>query len=215
MAFKGFPPEALEFYEGLEADNSKSYWTENKPVYEEMVLAPMAALVEELSSKYGEPRIYRPYRDVRFSADKTPYKTAIAASLSAGGYLQLSSEGLSAGCGMYMLEADQLERYRAAVDAEPAGVRLEDLVTALRKKGIEVGGHGTLKTAPRGYPKDHPRIELLKYKGLVTWKSWPVARWLGTAAAKQRVVDFFETSRPVNDWLAEHVGESTAPARSR
>lgn len=215
MTFKGFPPEALEFYEGLEADNSKSYWTANKSVYEEMVYAPMAALLEELSATYGEAKIYRPYRDVRFSADKSPYKTAIGASLTDGGYIQISSSGLGAGCGMYVMEADQLERYRQAVADDASGVRLEELVTSVRMQGIDVSGHDSLKTAPRGYPKDHPRIELLKYKGVVTWKSWPPARWLGTAAAKQRVIDFFEASRPINQWLAEHVGESTIPARSR
>lgn len=215
MTFKGFPAEAIEFYEGLEADNSKAYWTENKSVYEEMVHAPMAALLEELSATYGESKIYRPYRDVRFSADKSPYKTAIAASLVDGGYVQLSAQGLSAGCGMWMMETDQLERYRRAVDAQASGSELEGLVTSLRKKDIEVGGHDSLKTAPRGYAKDHPRVELLKYKGLITWKQWPLARWLSTAAAKGRVGDFFETSRPITNWLAENVGESTAPARSR
>jgi uncharacterized protein (TIGR02453 family) len=215
MTFKGFPPEAIEFYEGLEADNSKSYWTANKAVYEEKVHAPMAALLEDLSATYGEAKIYRPYRDVRFSADKSPYKTAIAASLSRGGYVQLSSAGLAAGSGMYMMEADQLERYRQAVDEEASGELLENLVETARKQGIEVSGHDALKSAPRGYAKDHPRVELLKYKGVIAWKSWPVARWLGTPAAAQRIVDFFEASRPLNDWLATNVGESTMPARSR
>jgi uncharacterized protein (TIGR02453 family) len=215
MTFKGFPPEALEFYEGLEADNSKSYWTANKAVYDDMVHAPMAALLEDLSAAYGEGKIYRPYRDVRFSADKSPYKTAIAASLSRGGYVQLSSSGLGAGCGMYMMQADQLDRYRRAVDDEASGKLLESLVATVRKQGIEVSGHDTLKSAPRGYAKDHPRVELLKYKGVVTWKSWPVARWLGTPAAAQRIAEFFEASRPINEWLAANVGDSTMPVRSR
>jgi hypothetical protein len=62
-----------------------------------------------------------------------------------------------------------------------------------------------LKTAPKGYPKDHPRIELLRNKGLIVWKHWPVAKWLGTAAAKTRVIDVLRAAVPVNDWLARNV----------
>src|ERR1051325_11884594 len=77
MAFRGWPAEALEFYEGLEADNSKTYWTAHKTVYDEKVHAPMLALLAELEPEFGAGKIFRPYRDVRFSADKSPYKTAI------------------------------------------------------------------------------------------------------------------------------------------
>jgi uncharacterized protein (TIGR02453 family) len=215
MAFKGWQAEALEFYEGLEADNSKAYWTANKRVYEEMVSQPMAELLAELGADYGEGKIFRPYRDVRFSADKTPYKTAIGATLSRGGYIQFSAEGLSAGSGMWMMAADQLERYRAAVDADGPGAALEAVVSDGKKAGLEIGGHDSLKSAPRGYAKDHPRIDLLRHKGLVAWKSWPVEPWLATAAAKKRVVEFLEASRPMNDWLTSHVGESKLPPKER
>ena len=100
MPFEGWPEEALEFYEGLEADNSKAYWTEHKAVYEDEVLRPMTDLVEELAAEFGEAKIFRPYRDVRFSADKSPYKTHIGALLGTG-YVQLSADGLAAGDGMY------------------------------------------------------------------------------------------------------------------
>ena len=81
MAFRGWGPEALEFFEGLEADNSKSYWQKNKSTYETKVLAPMQELLAELEPEWGEGRIFRPYRDIRFSADKSPYKTMMGASL--------------------------------------------------------------------------------------------------------------------------------------
>jgi uncharacterized protein (TIGR02453 family) len=208
VAFKGWEAEALEFYEGLEADNSKAYWTANRQVYETLVHEPMAELIAELSADFGEGKIFRPYRDVRFSADKTPYKTAIAASLSRGGYLQFSAKGLAAGSGMWMMAADQLDRYRRAVDEDAPGNELVAIVAAGAKVGLEIGGHDSLKSAPRGYAKDHPRIDLLRYKGLVAWREWPAAPWLATAAAKKRVVEFFEASRPMNHWLADHVGES-------
>ena len=108
MAFGGWPAEAVEFYEGLEADNSKSYWTSHKAVYEDAVLGPMQELTELLAAEFGEPKIFRPYRDIRFSADKTPYKTHIGAVLGHTSYVQFSADGLGAGAGMWHLEPGQL-----------------------------------------------------------------------------------------------------------
>jgi len=208
MAFKGWPAEAIEFYEGLEADNSKAYWQANKAVYEQSVYAPMAALLDELTAEFGEAKIFRPFRDVRFSRDKSPYKTAMGASLG-GGYIQISARGLGVGSGMYMMASDQLERYRAAVADDASGAVLEDLITELAKRDIEVTGYGVLKTAPKGYPKNHARIELLRNKGLVAWQEWPPSRWLGTAKAKMRVRDFLLSCQPMNQWLERHVGPTT------
>src|ERR1700747_1252812 len=115
MAFGGWPDEALQFYEGLEAGNSKSYWTRNKALYTEQVLRPMEELTELLAAELGEPKIFRPYRDIRFSPDKTPYKTHIGAVLGGTGYVQFSADGLAAGAGMWHMEPDRLARYRAAV----------------------------------------------------------------------------------------------------
>jgi uncharacterized protein (TIGR02453 family) len=206
MAFRGWPAEALEFYEGLEADNSKTYWQANKAVYEDMVLHPMRALLAELEAEFGAGKIFRPYRDVRFSADKTPYKTAIAATLERGGYIQLNADGLGAGSGMYHLEPEQLARFRDAILDDDSGAGLERIVADLTAKQIEVSAHDVLKTAPRGYPKDHPRIDLLRHKGLIGWRQWPVAPWLGTAKAKGRIVEFLHEMGSLNDWLAKHVG---------
>jgi uncharacterized protein (TIGR02453 family) len=208
MAFRGWPAEAIDFYEGLEADNSKTYWQENKAVYEKVVRGPMDDLLAELAPEFGEGKIFRPYRDVRFSTDKSPYKTSIAATLAGGGYLQLSADGLGAGSGMYMMAPDQLDRFRRAVADNRKGRELVELVDRTRRRGIEVTAHDVLKTAPKGYPKDHPRIELLRYKGLITWKQWPVGAWLGTRKAKDRVVEFLRASRPLNDWLEKRIGPS-------
>lgn len=212
MAFRGWPAEALEFFEGLAADNSKTYWQAHKQDYETLVRAPMEALLEELAPEWGDGRIFRPYRDVRFSKDKSPYKTTIAAMVGEG-YVQLGADGLAAGCGMWEMAADQLERYREAVSEDPSGAKLAALVSEARRAGLDVMSHGELKTAPRGYPKDHPRIELLRYKGLVTWREWPAAAWLGTARAKDRVSGFFTASGPICAWLDQRVGSSTLPAR--
>ncbi len=150
MAFRGWPVEAIEFYEGLEADNTKVYWQDHKQVYERAVAAPMAELLAELAPEFGEGRVFRPYRDVRFSADKSPYKTSIAAELSRGGYLQLSSSGLAAGAGAYHMASDQLERYRQAVIDDSSGAALDALVAAARKSGISITARESLEDcAPR------------------------------------------------------------------
>jgi uncharacterized protein (TIGR02453 family) len=206
MAFSGWPEEALDFYDGLAADNTKTYWTEHRAIYDEKILRPMADLAEELAEEFGEPKIFRPYRDVRFSRDKTPYKTHIGAVIGGTGYIQLSAEGLAAGAGMWQLSPEQLARYRTAVASDLAGPELEQIAAEVEKAGHTVHGHGALKSAPRGYPPDHPRIGLLRYKGLTTWREWPVEPWLETASAKDRLTDFLRTSFPLVAWLNEKVG---------
>jgi uncharacterized protein (TIGR02453 family) len=214
VTFRGWSVEALEFFERLEADNSKSFWQRNNTVYETLVWAPMEELLAELAPEWGEGRIFRPYRDIRFSADKSLYKTHIAAMIG-DGYVQLTALGLGAGSGMWEMAPDQLERYRQAVSEDRSGKSLEGIVAKARAAGLEAVGHGVLKTAPKGYPKDHPRIELLRYKGLVMWKEWPAGSWLGTRRAKDRVIQFLRVSKPINTWLRTHVGPSTAGERMR
>ncbi|HNM10000.1 MAG TPA: DUF2461 domain-containing protein [Mycobacterium sp.] len=205
MAFAGWPIEAIEFYEGLEADNSKVYWQDHKAVYDRRVKAPMEELLAELADEFGTGKIFRPYRDVRFSADKTPYKTNCAATIGSG-YISFSADGLSVGGGLYMPDPKALARYREAVDNEKSGVELVRIVAALRKEGYDTMAHEVLKTAPKGYPKDHPRIELLRYKGIAMMKTWPVGAWLGTRKAKDRVVTTLRAGVPLNQWLLRNVG---------
>jgi len=205
MAFNGWPEEALDFYEGLVADNSKTYWSEHKAVYDQKVLRPMADLTEELAEEFGEPKIFRPYRDIRFSKDKTPYKTHIGAVVGDSGYVQLSAEGLGAGAGMWEMNPEQLARYREAVASDSLGPELEQIIARIEKADITIHGHGALKSAPRGYPPDHPRITLLRYKGLTAWRQWPAEPWLESSAAKDRVLEFFRTSRPLCSWLTHNV----------
>jgi uncharacterized protein (TIGR02453 family) len=213
MAFEGWEAEALEFFDGLEAENTKAYWERNKATYETLVRAPMEALVEELSPKTGG-KIFRPYRDVRFSKDKSPYKTNIAAVVD-DGYVQLTAHGLGAGAGMWEMAPDQIERYREAVDRTASGRKLERIVTDIRDEEILVSGHGELKTVPRGYPKDHARAELLRCKGLTAWRDWSPGPWLGTAKAKDRLVEFFTATRPLRRWLETNVGRSEMPEQRR
>ena len=199
--FKGWPERALAFYEGLEADNSKAYWLDHKVVYERDVRAPMEALLSDLQDEFGDSRLFRPYRDTRFSQDKSPYKTAIAAAVGQG-YVSLLGRRPGGRHGQYHMEPDQLERYRSAVIGgtygPPVGGRRS---RSSRGAGLDVHAMETLKTAPRGFPKDHPRIGLLRMKGLVASRHWPPTSWLHTAAAKTHVVEVFRAAAPLLVWL--------------
>jgi len=204
MAFRGWPVEAVEFYEGLLADNSKTYWQAHKSTYDVDVVAPMKELLADVASEFGDGKIFRPYRDVRFSADKTPYKTHIGAILDSGAYVQLSADGLAAGRGIWHLEGEQLARFRASVDDDATGGQLVGIVSDLDRQGLEVISRDALKSAPRGYDKDHPRADLLRRKGMAAWQSWPVGAWLGTAQAKERVLDVWRAAGPLHAWLSSH-----------
>ncbi len=209
-AFRGWPLEIVGFFDELEVDNTKSYWTAHKDFYEVGVLGPMQRLLAELSPEFGDGRVFRPYRDTRFSSDKSPYKTSIAAHNDAG-YITLSADMLGVGSGLYMPSPAQLTRFREAVADEKKGAELLSLVNGLRRKQIQVSARETLKSAPRGYPKDHPRIDLLRHKGLTAWKEWPVGAWLATPEPKQRIVGVLRATVPLRQWLDANVGGPEEP----
>lgn len=211
MSFVGIPDEAIEFYEGLEADNSKAYWTANKQVYETSVKAPLAALCEALSPEFGAVHLFRPYRDVRFARDKSLYKTQQGATVGAH-YVQISAAGLFLAVGYHRMASDQVSRYREAVDDDRSGPGLAQLTNRLQEQGYEVGGD-RLKTRPRGYPDDHPRIDLLRHRSLVGFVEFGAPHWLGSTAALERVAAAWRDLTPLEGWLAAHVGPSREPRR--
>ncbi|WP_019929566.1 DUF2461 family protein [Nocardia sp. BMG111209] len=205
MAFAGWTAAAPEFYAGLEQDNSKSYWSAHETTYRSEVHAPLALLLDEIEG-LGAGRIYRPQRDTRFSADKSPYKIAACASLYDGGIIQISSRGLAVGAGWQTMAPDQLKRFRAAVDDPVAGRDLCEVIAAMRGGGIELEPGDRLKRIPAGYSDDHPRADLLRRRDLFVWREWPVEPWLATAEAKGRITGFLTTARPLDEWLTARVG---------
>jgi uncharacterized protein (TIGR02453 family) len=214
MTFTGFPKAAVGFYEGLAADNSRAFWMEHKRDYEESVRAPMLALLDELAD-FGPFRIFRPYNDVRFAKGRPPYKENIGAygesEGGAGFYVAFSLSGMYIGSGYYGMASDQLERFRSAVDSEATGGEITALCADVKSKGLTLTAMGELKTAPRGYPKDHPRIDLLRRKGLVSGREYAVAKWMHTKAAVGKVRDVWTAASALNAWLDTHVGPSTLP----
>ncbi|HUP76482.1 MAG TPA: DUF2461 domain-containing protein [Acidimicrobiales bacterium] len=209
--FGGFPSEAFRFYEQLEADNTKAFWTQHKGDYEQFVRAPFEALAAAVATEFGPLHVFRPNRDVRFSNDKTPYKTHCGAVTEGEGgeafYLQISSSALMVASGYYGFAGDQLERFRAAVDSR-AGSELDRLLESYRGQRFAVGG-SVLKTAPRGYPKDHPLVHLLRHKGVYVSKTFAVAKWVHTPKALDRIVTTWRDAATLHQWLNRHVGPTT------
>jgi uncharacterized protein (TIGR02453 family) len=211
VTFSGFPDAALEFYEGLEADNSKAYWTDHKAVYDTAVKVPMQALLDAVGPEFGEAKFFRPYRDVRFSKDKTPYKTAAAAAIGddvqGGLYVQLSAAGLMVAGGAHGLATDQARRLRAAVAEDLPGLALVALLDRLQAQGFTVDGD-RLKRVPSEFDKDHPRAGLLTLKTLWAHQYVAAGEVLHTAGARDAVATAWRQVQPLNDWLRQHVGPS-------
>ncbi|MGH3763660.1 MAG: DUF2461 domain-containing protein [Pseudonocardiaceae bacterium] len=194
----------------LAADNSKAYWSDHRTVYDEQIRAPMVALLDELEPKFGTGKIFRPHRDVRFSSDKSPYKTHCGAVISVPGgafYIQVGADGLLVAGGGYQWSADQLARYRLAVDGERSGEDLSRVLTTVSnsRAALQRGGE-TLRSRPRGSPADHPRIDLLRHRSLYLWRSWRPDEVLHERACLVRVQESWRTTRPLVQWLARHVG---------
>jgi uncharacterized protein (TIGR02453 family) len=221
VTFTGFGEDLPLFFEGLEADNSKAYWADHKPVYDEQVRGPLEDLLADLAPEFGEAKVFRPYRDVRFAKDKSPYKTHTAGHTHGRGghgalYVQVDAAGLMVAGGYWRMERDQLARYRAAVADDGTGPVAVRLVRSLERDGWEPASVvEQLARAPRGYPADHPRVDLLRRKGLAMARRLPLEPWLHEPAAAQVVAEHWRALAPLNRWLDRHVGPPVPAANER
>ena len=207
--FAGFPVTALDFYDDLETDNTKSFWADHKEVYESAVREPMAALATALEGEFGSVKIFRPYRDVRFAKDRTPYKThqgAFAAlGPATGWYVEVAAPGVRVGVGFYEASSPRLSRIRGAIIDDRRGHELEKIIDALHAKGWTLGGD-KLKTSPRGYDADHPRIELLRHKSMTLGKSYGFAPMIHTAELLTAVREDWRDAAPFVQWVSDNAG---------
>ena len=190
--FRGFSPEALQFLRRLKRNNNREWFLKNKEIYEQKVRAPMVELVLALGREMQgfapemafDPRrsIYRIYRDTRFSADKTPYKTHIAASFfprgmpkhgCAGLYFHVSPEEVEIAGGVYMPGPDELLAIRRHMAGHHKKFRSIIEAPEFRRLFGKLWG-AQLTRPPKGFPKDHPASDLLRYKQLLADVTKPV-----------------------------------------
>ncbi|MGN6253256.1 MAG: DUF2461 domain-containing protein [Marmoricola sp.] len=206
--FTGFPVAAFDFYDDLELDNTKSFWEAHKGIYAASVRAPMVALTGALAAEFGAAKVFRPYRDVRFARDKTPYKdhqgAFVAAAPATGWYVEIAAPGFRVGAGFYHAEPADLARIRTGFTDERRGAELEQLLAQLQAAGFERGGE-TLRTAPRGYDASHPRIDLLRHRSLTLGRSYGFDEAIHTPDLLDRVRDDWRTLRPLVEWVAREL----------
>lgn len=204
MQFTGFPVAALDFYDDLEMDNSKTFWEANKHVYKESVRQPLEALMAALEPQFGTAKVFRPNRDVRFAKNKAPYKTHqgcfVGVFAATGWYFELSPRGTRVGGGFYEATGPRLAAVREAIVDEEYGSELQQLIDGYRADGWEIGGD-QLKTAPRGFDKEHPRIGLLRHKQLYVGKPYGFESDALDADLVERVRADWEALRPLLTWL--------------
>ena len=216
MAFAGWPPAALGFLRELEADNDRDWFKAERPRYEADLAAPARALGEQLS-RFGTPKLFRPFNDQRFGA-KPPIKEHLGLALgddayrAGGGYVELSLDGLLVAAGLYAPAPDQVARLRQAVADGRQAAGLTRALRAATSAGLERNAPD-LQRVPRGYDADHPRAELLRCRRLIVSVRWPLEPWLHTPECGARIATALDAAQPLVIWLRTHVGPSTRPGR--
>ncbi len=215
MTFTGFGPAAFEFYEGLAADNSKVYWTRHADVYASDVAEPLRELAAAIEPEFGEPKIFRPYRDLRFSADRRPYheyaRLGVRPDRADGAstgvlFLALSADGLFLASGQYEPSREQLQRFRTLQDDPAVAADLDETLGDLAADGVPLDDGHPLKTVPRGWSKDHPRIDLIRRTRLTASVQYPPAPEIHDRRCLELIVGSWRRLDRWNRWLDENVG---------
>ncbi len=183
--FQGFGPNALPFFKALKFHQSKEWFDANRALYETDVFEPMVALLDELTAAFakkkvplkadGKRSIFRLNRDIRFSKDKSPYKTHAGAVMTRSGgkndpgvlYVHVSPEGCFVAAGFYMPERETLRKIRETIKAKPA--RFKAVLAALEKSGLKFSAYDQLTRVPRGFEefKDGPLDEAVRMKSFI------------------------------------------------
>jgi uncharacterized protein (TIGR02453 family) len=215
--FTGFGPKALPFFEALKFHQSRAWFEENRGLYESDVLAPMVALIDDLTEAFaarklplrgdGKRSIFRLNRDIRFSKDKSPYKTHAGAVLTRSGskkdsgllYIHIDPIGCFTAAGFYMPEPAALAALRRQVLAQPAKARA--LLGKLEKGGLALGDFDQLTRVPKGFEalKDGPLDGMIRMKSLVVEEKLP-DKLVGSAKLTEAIIGFAERAKPLLDF---------------
>jgi uncharacterized protein (TIGR02453 family) len=211
-AFQGWPSDALEFLRELEANNDRDWFKANRARYDDALVAPTRALAEDLAD-LGQPHLFRPWNDTRFRPGP-PIKEHVGLAVGyegAGGfYVELSLDGLLVAAGLHAPARDQLDRLRQAIDSPRSAAALTRALGRAADAGLALN-EPELVRAPRGYPADHPRLELLRRRRLTVARRHGLQAWLHRPEAGSRIRDGLEAAGPLVRWLREHVGPPQQP----
>ena len=197
--------DAARFFADLEKDNTKVFWSANKARYEKAVRDPFAAVLHQLEDEWGPFKVFRMNRDVRFSADKSPYKTMRGAvsKTSHHHYLHIDKAGILIVAGAYMFTKDQLSTVREKLVRDADAGQFLSVVADLKTKGIDLdqGGAAPLKTAPRGFDPAHPMIEYLRWNGMMATKRVSVDEGVAVVQLAEDVSAFWRTTGALVAWM--------------
>ncbi len=220
--FTGFADRDARFFKALAKNQSRDWFAAHRDEYEHGWLAPMKALLGEVRAKVAPryahediaaPKVFRIHRDVRFSKDKSPYKTHIGGYLGIEGsgagpsgaaalYFHVGVDELFVCAGQYMMDGEQLKRFRAAVDDGKRGGEIGKIVAALERAGFGIGSYDQTQRVPRGFDPEHPRADLLRRKGLITTFPAPARALLTSPTLVDWVVTHAKKAVPLVEWLA-------------
>lgn len=219
--FAGFPKDALRFLRELKKNNDRAWFAANKERYDQHVKEPMQTLLAGLATRLHpvdpeiviEPKkaMYRIYRDVRFSADKSPYKAWTAAAFTYRGfdrkndaafYFHITPDELGVGGGLYAPMGDRLKNIRKSIDADAAPLHAILKHKMFKRYFGELGGE-ELARVPQGYDKDHPEADLLRKKQFLCWQTLPVSL-VSEAALLDKLSGHFSAMAPFVRWLVDH-----------
>lgn len=221
MVFQGFADKDAKFFKQLAKNQNRDWFQAHKEEFEKGWNKPMKELLDDVRdgvdsafkhSDLDPPKIFRIYRDVRFSKDKSPYKTHVGGVIPTKRrgkitevpmalYFHVGQPSSFGASGHYMMDPGALSKFRAAVASDKHGKELEKLLAMLEKKGFSADSHDTYKRVPAGYDPNHPRAEHLKRKGLtVSFPEIPKGL-LASPKLLPWVVDKVKTAAPLVEWL--------------
>lgn len=222
MAFEGFPDGEAKFFKALAKHQDRAWFAAHKQEFEEGWNAPMKALLAEVRAKVDaafphcdleeQPKVFRIFRDVRFSRDKSPYKTHVGGTISVKRsgkatevpialYVQIGVPEAFAAAGHYMMDGPALARFRQAVAEDTRGTELVKILASLGKKGFQVSSHDMLARVPKGFDPEHPRAEHLRRKGLhVTFPAIPKAL-IPSSKLVGHLAGQVKAAAPLVEWL--------------
>jgi uncharacterized protein (TIGR02453 family) len=221
MAFRGFADADAKFFRALAKNQTRDWFIAHKDEFTDGWQRPMKELLVEVREKVDgafkhsdldEPKVFRIFRDVRFSKDKSPYKTHIGGVIPTKRtgklhevpialYFHVGQPNAFAAAGHYMMEAPALAKYRLAVADDKRGRELDRLLSALEKKGFTADSHDTYKRVPRGFDPEHPRAEHLKRKGLTVGFPALPKGILASPKLVPWLVTNIKTAAPLVEWL--------------
>ncbi len=208
--FQGFGPGVVDFYLELEQHNNREWFHANRARYDSEVAIPLKALASTLERAYPPVKVFRPFRNTRFWPELPPLNEHASLVANAGSsaiyYLRLDADGMLVNGGSHELSKQQLAIFRSIVATDSGAGEVRALLAEAKSHGFTLSQEHSLKTAPRGYSRDHPSIDLLRLRSLALSSHHPPGPWLATRESLARIIEGWRQVTPWVAWLRTNLG---------